>query len=206
MTRCSPHTRAIQGAAAYDAASGRLLNRGAVLWSAVTGLIKLALPAGKANPAPPVGPALGAKVCCALPVPLALFPCLRAPQGSTTAAAGAAQAEAQALSEQRARQGVNIMAFCKEYNAATQDKVGTIIPVEITVYEVRGISAALAAPRPLHRCPEVSGVCPCRAGPELHLHPEDAARVGAAAEGGRHREGLGHAQLGEGRQRHAGAD
>lgn len=34
-------------------------------------------------------------------------------------------------------QGVNIMAFCKEYNAATQDKVGTIIPVEITVYEVR---------------------------------------------------------------------
>lgn len=56
-------------------------------------MIKLALPAGKANPAPPVGPALGAK-------------------------------------------GVNIMQFCKEYNAATQDKAGTIIPVEITVYEV----------------------------------------------------------------------
>ena len=51
------------------------------------------MPAGKANPAPPVGPALGAK-------------------------------------------GVNIMQFCKEYNAATQDKIGTIIPVEITVYEV----------------------------------------------------------------------
>ena len=33
-------------------------------------------------------------------------------------------------------QGVNIMAFCKEYNAATQDKVGTVIPVEITVFEV----------------------------------------------------------------------
>ena len=33
-------------------------------------------------------------------------------------------------------QGANIMAFCKEYNAATQDKVGTIIPCEITVYEV----------------------------------------------------------------------
>lgn len=60
---------------------------------AVTGYVKLALPAGKANPAPPVGPALGAK-------------------------------------------GVNIMQFCKEYNAATQDKIGTIIPVEITVYEV----------------------------------------------------------------------
>lgn len=60
----------------------------------VSGYIKLALSAGKANPAPPVGPALGAK-------------------------------------------GVNIMQFCKEYNAATQDKIGTIIPVEITVYEVR---------------------------------------------------------------------
>lgn len=57
-------------------------------------MIKLALAAGKANPAPPVGPALGAK-------------------------------------------GVNIMQFCKEYNAATQDKAGTIIPVEITVYEAR---------------------------------------------------------------------
>jgi large subunit ribosomal protein L11 len=64
------------------------------LRSVVSGYIKLALAAGKANPAPPVGPALGAK-------------------------------------------GVNIMQFCKEYNAATQDKIGTIIPVEITVYEVR---------------------------------------------------------------------
>lgn len=35
-----------------------------------------------------------------------------------------------------AMQGVNIMQFCKEYNAATQDKIGTVIPVEITVYEV----------------------------------------------------------------------
>ncbi|KAK9836178.1 hypothetical protein WJX81_007174 [Elliptochloris bilobata] len=69
----------------------------------VTGLIKLALPAGKANPAPPVGPALGAK-------------------------------------------GVNIMAFCKEYNAATQDKVGTIIPVEITVYEDRSFTFILKTP------------------------------------------------------------
>ena len=39
-------------------------------------------------------------------------------------------------------QGVNIMAFCKEYNAATQDKVGTVIPVEITVFEVSGRSSA----------------------------------------------------------------
>ena len=58
----------------------------------VTGLIRLQIPAGAANPAPPVGPALGSK-------------------------------------------GVNIMAFCKEFNARTSDKAGTIIPVEITVFE-----------------------------------------------------------------------
>lgn len=58
----------------------------------VTGIIKLQIPAGQANPAPPVGPALG-------------------------------------------QQGVNIMAFCKEFNAATQKQAGTIIPVIITVYK-----------------------------------------------------------------------
>ena len=58
----------------------------------VAGFIKLQIPAGQANPAPPVGPALGA-------------------------------------------QGVNIMQFCQAFNAATQDKGNTIIPVEITVYE-----------------------------------------------------------------------
>lgn len=58
----------------------------------VTGFIKLQIPAGAANPASPVGPALGSK-------------------------------------------GVNIMAFCKEFNARTSDKAGTIIPVEITVFE-----------------------------------------------------------------------
>lgn len=55
-------------------------------------LIKLQIPAGKANPAPPIGPALGAA-------------------------------------------GVNIMAFCKEFNAKTQDKAGDILPVVITVYQ-----------------------------------------------------------------------
>ena len=60
----------------------------------VTGYVKLQIPAGKATPAPPVGPALGA-----------------------------AQ--------------VNIMQFCQQFNAATQDKAGDIIPVEITVYEDR---------------------------------------------------------------------
>ena len=58
----------------------------------VSGFVKLQIPAGAANPAPPVGPALGA-------------------------------------------QGVNIMQFCQAFNAATQDQAGTIIPVEITVYE-----------------------------------------------------------------------
>ena len=58
----------------------------------VSGFIKLQIPAGQANPAPPVGPALGA-------------------------------------------QGVNIMQFCQAFNAQTQDQQGTIIPVEITVYE-----------------------------------------------------------------------
>jgi len=54
-------------------------------------IIKLQIPAGKANPAPPIGPALGAA-------------------------------------------GVNIMGFCKEFNAKTQDKAGDVLPVEITVY------------------------------------------------------------------------
>ena len=58
----------------------------------VTGFIKLQIPAGAANPAPPVGPSLGSK-------------------------------------------GVNSMSFCKEFNARTSDKAGTIIPVEITVFE-----------------------------------------------------------------------
>ncbi len=60
----------------------------------VAGFIKLQIPAGQANPAPPVGPALG-------------------------------------------QHQVNIMQFCQAFNAATQDKMGTIIPVEITVYEDR---------------------------------------------------------------------
>ena len=60
----------------------------------VTGLIKLQIDAGAANPAPPVGPALGAH-------------------------------------------GVNIMEFCKAYNAATESQRGNVIPVEITVYEDR---------------------------------------------------------------------
>ena len=63
----------------------------------VTGMIKLQLPAGKATPAPPVGPALG-------------------------------------------QHGVNIMGFCKEFNAKTANQAGLIIPVVITVYQDRSFS------------------------------------------------------------------
>merc|ERR1712050_671083 len=69
----------------------------------VAGIIKLALDAGKANPAPPVGPALGAK-------------------------------------------GLNIMAFCKEYNAMTAKEIGSVIPVEITVYEDKSFTIKLKTP------------------------------------------------------------
>ena len=69
----------------------------------VVAMIKLALPAGKANPAPPVGPALG-------------------------------------------QHGVNIMAFCKEYNGKTADQAGMIIPVEISVYEDRSFTFVLKTP------------------------------------------------------------
>ena len=69
----------------------------------VVGFIKLQIPGGQANPAPPVGPALG-------------------------------------------QHQVNIMQFCQAFNAATQDKIGTIIPVEITVYEDRSITFILKTP------------------------------------------------------------
>ncbi len=69
----------------------------------ITGYIKLQLPAGKATPSPPVGPALG-------------------------------------------QHGVNIMQFCKAYNAATQDKAGMIIPVVITVYSDRSFTFELKTP------------------------------------------------------------
>jgi large subunit ribosomal protein L11 len=69
----------------------------------VIGYIKLQIPGGQANPAPPVGPALG-------------------------------------------QHQVNIMQFCQAFNADTQDKMGTIIPVEITVYEDRSFSYVLKTP------------------------------------------------------------
>ena len=69
----------------------------------VRAIIKLQIEAGKANPAPPVGPALG-------------------------------------------QHGVNIMGFCKEYNEKTSSQAGTIVPVEITVYEDRSFAFVLKTP------------------------------------------------------------
>ncbi len=69
----------------------------------VVGQIKLQIPAGQANPAPPVGPALG-------------------------------------------QQGVNIMAFCKEFNAATKDQGGMVIPVVITVYQDKSFTFITKSP------------------------------------------------------------
>ena len=69
----------------------------------VAGLIKLQIQAGQANPAPPIGPALGAN-------------------------------------------GVNIMEFCKAYNAATENQRGNVVPVEISVYEDRSFTFVLKTP------------------------------------------------------------
>ena len=69
----------------------------------VVGMIKLQIPGGQANPAPPVGPALG-------------------------------------------QQGVNIMAFCKEFNTATKSDAGMIIPVVITVYQDKSFTFITKSP------------------------------------------------------------
>ena len=69
----------------------------------VSGFVKLQIPAGRANPAPPVGTALGP-------------------------------------------QGINIMMFCKEFNARTQDRDGLILPVEITIYSDKSFTFILKTP------------------------------------------------------------
>ena len=69
----------------------------------ITGKIKLQIPAGQANPAPPVGPALG-------------------------------------------QHGVNIMEFCKAFNAATQTQAGLIVPVVITVFQDRSFTFITKSP------------------------------------------------------------
>lgn len=77
--------------------------------------VKLAIPAGKANPAPPIGPALG-------------------------------------------QHGLNIMEFCKAYNAATSDKGDTIIPVEITIYKDRTFTFVLKTPPAATMLKKAAGV------------------------------------------------
>ena len=81
----------------------------------VVGLIKLQIPAGGANPAPPVGPALG-------------------------------------------QHGVNIMEFCKAYNAATEAQKGNIIPVEITVYEDRSFDFVTKTPPAAELIKKAAGI------------------------------------------------
>jgi large subunit ribosomal protein L11 len=81
----------------------------------ISGYIKLQIPAGKANPAPPIGPALG-------------------------------------------QHGVNIMEFCKAYNAATEAQRGNVIPVEITVYEDRSFTFILKTPPAAELIKKAAGV------------------------------------------------
>jgi large subunit ribosomal protein L11 len=81
----------------------------------VTGLIKLQIKAGAANPAPPIGPALG-------------------------------------------QHGVNIMEFCKAYNAATEAQRGNVIPVEITVYDDRSFTFILKTPPAAELIKKAAGV------------------------------------------------
>ena len=81
----------------------------------VTGLIKLQINAGAANPAPPIGPALG-------------------------------------------QHGVNIMEFCKAFNAQTQDQSGTIIPVVITVFEDRSFTFITKTPPAAELIKKAAGV------------------------------------------------
>ena len=81
----------------------------------VKAIVKLNVPAGKANPAPPIGPAL-------------------------------------------AGHGINIMQFCKEYNARTQNKIGEIIPAEITVYQDGSFTFVLKSPPTAELLKKAAGV------------------------------------------------
>ena len=81
----------------------------------VKAIVKLNVPAGKANPAPPIGPAL-------------------------------------------AGHGINIMQFCKEYNARTQSKIGDIIPAEITVYQDGSFTFVLKSPPTSELLKKAAGV------------------------------------------------
>ena len=81
----------------------------------VKAIVKLNIPAGKANPAPPIGPAL-------------------------------------------AGHGINIMQFCKEYNARTQSKIGDIIPAEITVFQDGSFTFVLKSPPTAELLKKAAGI------------------------------------------------
>ncbi len=81
----------------------------------ITGLVKLQVKGGQANPAPPIGPALGSK-------------------------------------------GVNIMEFCKQFNARTQDKMGKVLPVVLTVYADKSFDFVIKTPPAAVQLMEVSKV------------------------------------------------
>ncbi|MDR0504404.1 MAG: 50S ribosomal protein L11 [Bifidobacteriaceae bacterium] len=104
----------------------------------VSGLIKLQIQAGQANPAPPIGPALG-------------------------------------------QHGVNIMEFCKAYNAATESQRGNIIPVEITVYEDRSFTFILKTPPAADLIKKAAGLAKGSATPHTvkvgHLTDEQVKQI-----------------------------
>ena len=99
----------------------------------ITGMIKLQIKAGAANPAPPIGPALG-------------------------------------------RHGVNIMEFCKQYNDATAEQKGNVVPVEITVYEDRSFTFVLKTPPAAELIKKAAGVQKGSATP----HTVKVAKLSAA--------------------------
>ena len=107
----------------------------------ITGNIKLQIPAGQANPAPPVGPALG-------------------------------------------QQGVNIMQFCKEFNAATQSQAGLVIPVVITVYQDKSFTFVTKSPPAATLLKRAAGIAKGSATPNrdkvgkvTRKHVEEIART-----------------------------
>ena len=99
----------------------------------ISGLIKLQIQAGQANPAPPIGPALG-------------------------------------------QHGINIMEFCKAYNAATESQRGNVIPVEITVYEDRSFTFVTKTPPAPELIKKAAGVAKGSATP----HTDKVGSLSAA--------------------------
>src|SRR3989339_259675 len=104
--------------------------------------IKLQIPAGKANPAPPIGPALG-------------------------------------------QHGINIMEFCKAYNAKTSDKGDTVIPVEITVYKDRSFDFILKTPPAATLIKKAAGIDKASAEPNRNkigkISKEDLKKIEGTA-------------------------